>query len=216
VRSAGRSGAVRLHVPAEISVPTANSNLSRPMTNAASDEELFASFLNGEDHAFHEIFVRHNRPLYFYAIKFVKDSAAAEDLTQSLWEKVIELRATSPKITNVGGFLVRSLRNLTVDYLRRQRFETPIIDDYERILSSPLEILDEREAIVLECLELLSEEQKELLVLHYYSGYSFEEIAAMLAKKPNAIWTRASRAREALKRLIEGRMKTIANKGVPA
>ena len=35
-----------------------------------------------------------------------------------------------------------------------------------------------------------------------YSGYTFEEIASMLGKSPDAIWARASRARKKLRELV--------------
>jgi len=62
--------------------------------------------------------------------------------------------------------------------------------------------LSEMEEAVVVALDHLPENQRELLLLHSYSGYTYEEIAEMFGEGVGAIRTRAWRARLKLGRLI--------------
>ncbi len=176
-----------------------------------TDSELFERFRTGDQAAFTELFKRHHARVYRYCVKLLHDHATAEDISQAMWERVIDRAGEVAAVRNVPGFLFRIARNLALDHLKHRKIIASLESaDPPTTGSSEL---PEREQIVLECLEALPLPARELLILHYYSGYSFEEIAAMLGKKPNAIWTRASRARAELKASIEKRLreKTIGN-----
>jgi DNA-directed RNA polymerase specialized sigma24 family protein len=65
----------------------------------------------------------------------------------------------------------------------------------------------EMEELVNSSLDTLKFEDKELLVLNMYCGYRFDEIANMMGMSPNAIWTRASRARAQLRDRVKSMIK---------
>ena len=166
-----------------------------------TDSDLFEQFRSGNEAAFTELFERHNARVYRYCVKLLRDHAAAEDISQAMWERVIDRAGEARAVRNVPGFLLRIARNLALDHLKHRKVVSSLdATDTRRTISNEL---PEREQIVIDCMEALPLASRELLILHYYSGYSFEEIAAMTGKKPNAIWTRASRARAELKRLVE-------------
>lgn len=52
-------------------------------------------------------------------------------------------------------------------------------------------------------LEQLSDADRELLLLHYEEGYTFEELAVHFACSPECLRQRLRRARERLKHLLE-------------
>jgi RNA polymerase sigma factor (sigma-70 family) len=212
--------------------PTASMTPEPSITmSGANDVELFQQFLCGEERAFTLLFERHNRKLFYYCAKLLQDAQAAEDITQTMWVKVIEMRAQSPTmraqsptmrasrsvtVRNVPALLFRIARNLALDYLKHHRAQSPL-DSNSELLAARSSLdpeLSEQEQIVLECLDALPLASREVLVLHYYSGYGFEEIAGMLGKKPNAIWTRASRARADLKMLVEKRLALPAKRNM--
>ena len=181
-----------------------------PMDGSTSvpDEELFAAFLRGDETAFVELFGRHNQRLYNYCAKMLGDREVAGDITQSVWERLI--RTASGEVadaTPIGspiGFLYRVARNLCFDYVKHDRLSVRIEEMEEDEHPHTSERVASRdEELVVAALDTLSAETKEILVLHYYSGYSFDEIADIIGKKPNAIWTRVSRARTKLKEEVE-------------
>ena len=170
----------------------------------ATDVKLFHQFLDGNDAAFMELFDRHTHRLYMYCLKFVGDSRQAEDLMQDLWERVIRLRAEGREgIDNPVGFFVRIARNLCLNHIR-DRKQLASIDDlpeWEHPKASVRE-LSHNEELVISALARLPESQREVLVLHAYSGYRFDEIAEMFNEQVGAVRTRAWRARMQLGRII--------------
>ncbi|HVK37936.1 MAG TPA: RNA polymerase sigma factor [Candidatus Kapabacteria bacterium] len=167
------------------------------------DTQLFERHLRGDDAALVELFNAHNHRLYVYCVKLVGSAARAEDLTQELWEKVVRMRLDPPSVHNPGGLFVRMARNLSLNAIRDRRRLTSLDELGES--AHPLEERREKtemEEIVESALEQLPFEYREVLILNAYSGYNHEEIAAMLGKSPQAIWKRASRAREKLRAIV--------------
>jgi RNA polymerase sigma-70 factor (ECF subfamily) len=172
------------------------------------DAALFERFLNGEDEAFVALFKRHNRRLFTYAAKILGSHEQAEDITQELWERVIQIRSSPQQIHNPAGFFVRMARNLCLDHLKRGR-RTIRLDDADDSphLGAAATELTEMEEIAVAALDGLPFESREVLVLNLYCGYRFDEIATMLGKSPDAVWARASRARAQLRNIVAAEME---------
>ena len=104
---------------------------------------------------------------------------------------------------NITGFLVRSVRNRCLNVKAKRHPEYSLEDLTERQHpKAETDRLTERQEIVIAALDQLPEEYREVIVLHTYSGYSYEEIAEMLEDSVGAIRTRAWRARVKLGRVI--------------
>ena len=174
----------------------------------AITQNLFRLFLDGDDSAFLQLYELHNQSVYAYCTKILHDSNTAKDITHSLWEKIIGLRHQKPPITNPIGFFYRMARNLCFDYQKHHRYQMPInhLSEYDHP-ETYLKELSADEELVINALDQLPSKTKEILILHYYSGYSFEEIAVLFEKTPNAIWTQVSRARNELKKILTKSMK---------
>ncbi len=172
---------------------------------------LFEAFLGGNDAAFAELYGDINPRLSAYCHKL--SPGHAEDLMQELWERVLAMRAPRSQkkkleVINPQAFLFRMLKNLAIDHYRGNRSlqgtvisldETPWVENQSAHTNdAPSDI----EALVLEAFEKLSDDDREVLVLNIYSGYSYGEIAEMLGKSIDAIWQRASRARVKLRKIV--------------
>lgn len=168
------------------------------------DHELFAAFLRGEDEALVALFDRHNDRLFRYCAQLVGSAHRAEDITQELWERLIRLRAAERlNAENPGALFLRIVRNLCLDDLRRARPHVSIESVAEH--SHPWEEIPELthlEELVLLALPHLPSDQRETLILHEYSGYGYDEIAAMTGESAGAVRTRAWRARAHLGRVV--------------
>lgn len=179
--------------------------IGRKKTKAMTPEELAVRFLEGDDQAFERIFAEHNPRLFAYCMKMVKDRSVAEDLAQETWVRTIGLRTRERgSVENLYGMIYRIARNLSLDHLKSYR-ESNRVEIEAGELERRIGGADEKspqEEMVLRALEKLSFDYRETIVLHTYSGYSYEEIAEMLGKSPEAIWARASRARKKLRGLV--------------
>jgi RNA polymerase sigma-70 factor, ECF subfamily len=174
-----------------------------PIAPVGDDEALYERFMAGDNDACVTLFQRHNQRLFAYCLKLVGDSAQAEDLVQEVWGRMIELRATGRPLQNPIGFLVRMARNLSLDYLKARRKLLSL--DHLNESSHPaysMHEMSEKEELIVISMQKLPFDYREVLILNTYCGYSFEEIAGILGKSPEAVWTRASRARSQLRKLV--------------
>lgn len=170
----------------------------------SDDTELFARFFAGDDAAFIELFDRHTQRLARYFRKMIGDTRHVEDLLQDLWERVVRLRDGKRGVPpNPLGLLYWMARNLCLNFSRDQKHHLPLdyLAEREHPGASGRE-LSQLEELVVMALERLPMEQREVLILYAYSGYTFDEIAQMMEESSGAIRTRAWRARRQLKRII--------------
>ncbi len=162
---------------------------------------MLNAFLDGDDLAFAGLFDRHNERLFLYCARMLGSAEQAEDIVQGLWERVIRLRSEKRGIRNPSAFLLTVARNLCLNHMKRERRRAP----FDGAARAACDRTEERrrtdlEEEVLEALDRLPMKYREVLVLNIYSGYDFEEIAAMLGISAAAAWKRASRGREQLRK----------------
>ncbi len=165
---------------------------------------MYNRFLAGDDSACMEMFHRYNQRLYTYCVKMVGDLAQAEDLTQESWGRLVEFRLSGKPLHNPIGFLMKMARNLCLDHLKARKRLLPLDSVHESALPIDRSYQpSEMEELAVIALQQLAFDYREVLVLNIYCGYSLEEIAVMLGKSSEAIWTRASRARSQLRKLVQ-------------
>ncbi|MEN9827961.1 MAG: hypothetical protein RJA11_577 [Bacteroidota bacterium] len=181
----------------------------QPRVQNIEEAQSFAKFLSGDDNAAMYFFRAYNRKLFLYCAKLVNNMHAAEDITQEVWERIIKLRSqTQPEIANPGGFMFTIARNLCLNHIKLKKHTIPL--DAISEMDIPHEYQPgstDMEELVNSSLDTLKFEDKELLVLNMYCGYRFDEIANMMGMSPNAIWTRASRARAQLRDRVKTMIK---------
>ena len=171
---------------------------------AATDEAVLMSrHLAGDNDAFLELFTRLNHKLYVYSLKLLGDPDQAEDVTQEVWEKLIMLRQEPLDLLNPVGYILKIVRNLCLNHIKNRKrlshFSTMEESRHPAAKESDRTALEE---IVLTALDSLPVEYREVLILNVYCGYTLAEIAQMLEKSTDAIWKRASRARDKLRSAV--------------
>lgn len=164
---------------------------------SGDDAALLARFQAGENEAFVELFDRHNRRLFIYCLKVVGRHEHAQDITQELWMRVVQIRNRQCVVANPLGFFLRIARNLCLNYKASRREYVSLSDLPEHAWPNGEE--REIDEIVRAVLDELPFDYREVLILNVYCGYRLDEIAEMLGKSPEAVWKRASRARKELR-----------------
>lgn len=131
--------------------------------------------------------------LYRAALALLGDPQEAEDAVQDAFLRYLE-RAPGD-LENPGAWLTRVLVNGCKSRLRLAwRRAGPLPET----LPAP----DPEERQELEELFSLPPEDRAVIHLHYYEGYSTGEIARMLGLRPGTVRSRLSRAREKLRKLL--------------
>ena len=131
--------------------------------------------------------------LYRIALAILGDPHEAEDAVQDAFLRFLE-RAPGD-LENPGAWLTRVLVN---GCKSRLRLAWRRVGPLPETLPAPGP--EEREE--LEELFSLPPEDRAVIHLHYYEGYSTGEIARMLGQRPGTVRSRLSRAREKLRRLL--------------
>ena len=135
--------------------------------------------------------------LYRYAVMLLADAVAAEDAIQQVFAAL--LRNTG-RIDNEAHYLRRAVRNECYSTLRRRvrRSEEPRRPMLEAVAPG---VVDHAERLALEgAIRQLPPEQREVVHLHVFEGWTFQEVANTCGESINTI---ASRYRYALARLRE-------------
>lgn len=131
--------------------------------------------------------------LYRAALAVLGDPHEAEDAVQDVFVRYLE--KAPGDLENPSAWLLRVLVNGCKSRLRLAwRRVGPLPEDL------PAPGPEEREE--LEELYSLPPEDRAVIHLHYYEGYSTGEIAQMLSCRPGTVRSRLFRARERLKKLI--------------
>ena len=170
------------------------------------DLALVRDFIDGRDDAFLALYAKYEAPLLHYCRKMCPDQRVAEDSFQEIWTVVFELRARKTVVGRFQSLLFRTARNTCLNAMRREWVRTRgKVELKNSVASVTLESQSEQEEIrtlISQALAKLPIEQREVFVLHEYSGFSYHDIALLLGKNESAIKTTAFRARIRLRKLI--------------
>lgn len=153
-----------------------------------SDEALIQAIARGAVWAMEPLYQRYNRILYSLAYRMVSDHQIAEDLLQdaflSVWRRA---DSYSLQAGAVRSWLISILHHRTIDYLRSQRRRSSTkestLDDVEQDeqLAFP-DVWDEawrsvQSAQVRAAMLKLSPEQRQVIELAYFQGWTHSEIS---------------------------------------
>lgn len=139
-----------------------------------------------------------------YCISLCGSRELAEDLTAEAFVKAY--LSLPHEIPSFQYWLFRVCRNLWIDHARRhRRFVSAETLTHLSDLNTPeaLYLLSERRQALWNAISSLPPPDRELVVLHYFSGLPLTEIARLLGKSHAAVRQRMVRLRATLKQRME-------------
>lgn len=146
--------------------------------------------------SFEALVERQENRVYRTALAILGNVQDAEDQTQETFLRYLEKRPVFQNQAHEKAWLLTVTRNGCISRLRsKQRQHLPLDVDI------PTPGPEEREEI--EELFALPSEDREVLHLYYYEGYSTREIAQITHSREGTVRSRLSRARSKLKALLE-------------
>ena len=132
---------------------------------------------------------------------YLKNYADTEDIFQTVFLKYILSSVVFESDEHEKAWFIRVTINSCKDLLKSFfRKNTVSLDE----VIPPSEEMTEEHREVLEAVLSLPAKYREVIYLHYYEGYSGVEIAEMLNKNVNTIYTLLNRAKEMLKKVLGG------------
>ena len=129
---------------------------------------------------FEEIYTGHYTRLYYYALHIVNDESVAKDILNdvfaALWKNMATVQAEQ-----INAYLLTSVRNRSVDHLRRQIMQEQYSAEYLHVADRFYdEYNDEKDRIVGEMLAQLSPPTDEILEMCYLKRMKYAEVAERL------------------------------------
>ena len=155
-----------------------------------SDQALLNSYLQGDRSAISRLIERHTRRVRDYIRMMVKDNDVADDILQETFIKAVRV-IDEGRYTDNGKFLswiLRIAHNQVIDHFRAQKQNRQVNESNAgynvlgtlRFAEKNVEDrmgADQIEADVRALVEMLPDEQREVVMMRYFSGLSFKEIA---------------------------------------
>ena len=155
-----------------------------------SDNDLLNVYLSGNENAVTVLVNRYRRRVFDYINMMVKDRDLADDIFQETLIKVIRF-VNDGRYTENGKFLswvLRIAHNQVIDHFRQKKQQNHISEgeagydllNNRKLSDSTVEdrmISDQIAEDVRKLVDFLPAEQKEVVLMRYYMGLSFKEIA---------------------------------------
>ena len=153
-----------------------------------ADEELVSAICKGEEYAIEMLYERYHRYAYSLAYRILRDPLAAEDIVQdaflSIWRK-----ASSYQVQHgsVHSWLQAIVHHRAIDKVRaaahRDQQWTPLLTDNDQDPASEQPDVweqtwqGEQHRIILSVLDQIPAEQRMVIELAYFGGYTHAEIS---------------------------------------
>lgn len=187
---------------------------------------MVTALCEGAEQAYEILIQRYQQPVFNLVSRLVNDSSDAADIVQEVFLKVFRnvgsFRGGSSLKTWIYRIAVNEAYNHRRWFSRHQRQEVAFAADegvpsYEDSLPdpgrTPFDQAADREAhaLVEKALENLNPRFRAAVVLRDIEDLSYDEIAAVLDISLGTVKSRILRGREALRKILEGRLEPEAN-----
>jgi RNA polymerase sigma factor (sigma-70 family) len=183
-----------------------------------NDETLWKGIMQGDKEMFLALYKKHYHSLLFIGLKEIKDADLVKDTIQQqflyLWEK----RETIKEAKNVKSYLITSfLRRLSYDWKKASNtsnLEVVYKNQLEDPLPTPEENLLQKDqqfhlsSLIMNHINALPKRQKELILLKFYEGLTYEEIVQKTGLVHRTVYNKIHEALQTLKLGIDTRQKS--------
>lgn len=161
--------------------------------DVVSEYRLWEKFRQGSEIALTEIYRLYADKLYNYGCQFTTDTSLVRDCIQDLFLELIRSKENLSPTDSIRFYLFRSLRNGIVHSLQKGKLRTQketdsIAADFNITFFQDTEFLHdqedlERKQLIRSKLDLLPSIQREAVLLYFYEGLSYQQIADLLGSK---------------------------------
>lgn len=153
------------------------------------DEKIWTSLIEGNELAFDQLYNKYFKVLFVYASQLCTDRELIKDCIQELFVVLWRKRDTLSKVKFVRPYLYKSIRRKILKNRRRQNYlltNHPIADNLQVVYSRERELIESQttarnKQLLHKAFESLTDRQKEVVILKYYHGLSYQEISTVMS-----------------------------------
>ena len=173
-----------------------------------TDWECYEAFLAGNMEGFEQLVLRYKNPLIYFLCRYVEDVMTAEDLAQDAFVEVYVHKDRFDKEKNFKTYLFTIGRNKAVDFLRKNKDVTALMDELpeqedEAQELERLVLQKEQSKVLAKAMKQLKQEYQLVITLIDLEEMSYADAAKVLQKTLPQIKVLLHRARKALARQLE-------------
>lgn len=178
--------------------------------NQNDDLQILKKIAEGDSASFGILMMKYQNLVYGYCLKMLKDRQRTEDIVQETWIKVTVNAANFRPVGSVRSWILSIARNLVIDEFRASKKWVTLSDEDWGAFEDPqpgIEILfseQQKNEVFQKAFVELPENQKVVLTMILVEELSQAEAAGKLGTSVGAVKALLFRARENLKRNIEG------------
>ncbi len=193
---------------------------SAPMTDAPTDESLMFAYARGDARAFATLYDRHERAVYRYLLRNLRDAHVAQDLLQEAWMAVVRNAQSYEPRAKFTTWLYAIAHSKIIDHARAhkptQSLDAGAANDPDDAVALVERLADpsagpEARAMsrqeargFLNCVEALPDVQRAAFLLHAEAGLAVDEIAALTGANIETAKSRVRYAMAKLRTCMEG------------
>ena len=181
-----------------------------------SDDMLVQAYMEGKDSAFDELLARNQQQLFDFILALTRDKDKADDLFQETFIRAI-VKMKDGQYYNQGKFLywlMRIARNLLIDDVRKQKKGQAVNISDDELLTvidcghpyksrEDMLVAEELSGHMRQLMDLLPDEQREVVLMRYYQGLQFKDIAEITNVSINTSLGRMSYAIRNMRRMAK-------------
>lgn len=154
---------------------------------------------------FEKIYTENYVRMYYYALHIVNEEEVAKDLLNDvftmLWKNFTHIEED-----NINAYLMTSVRNRAVDFLRHNVLQSQYSEEYLHTAEQfCTDYSDEKDRLVEEMLQQLSPPTDQILEMCYLKRMSYAEVAEALQISTSTVKKHIIKALKTLRELYRGK-----------
>jgi RNA polymerase sigma-70 factor (ECF subfamily) len=177
-----------------------------------TDSALYDMMHGGKsqaERAFKELYRRYAPRIHAYCYKILDDKEDAEDVFQETFVKFYLGAQQHREMTNLGGYLFRIARNLSLNRIR-DRSPAESLEGIEIQAQADRSLEDgELLDLISHAVEMLDLEYREAFILREYENMPYDQIAELVGASVSNVKTRVFRARQKIRKLLEPNIQEL-------
>ncbi len=166
------------------------------------EKELIAHIISGDHESYRFLVDRYKDGLYRHCFYIVHDEDSAEDVAQEAFIRAfMKLDSYDPAKASFKTWLFTIATRLAIESLRRRK-DVPLEDELQLVstLAAPDQRVRDRE--VYEAVQRLRPKHRAAVLLYYWHGYQYDEIARYMDVPIGSVCGWLHRAKQQLKEAL--------------
>jgi RNA polymerase sigma-70 factor (ECF subfamily) len=179
------------------------------------ETELILKFKQGDKFAFRQLVEKYQDSVINVGHQFLRNKEEAEEMAQEVFLKVFLSTGSYRPQAKFSTYLFKIVVNSCLNKLRdKKKFSS---SQLEENLPAPTEEQpdkslerEELKRLIKEAIDSLPENQRIVIILNQYEGFSYQDTAKILDCSVSAVESRLFRAKESLKKKLSAYIKKDA------